>query len=463
MRPQNMSRETLGSGLGFILLSAGSAIGIGNVWKFPWLCGQNGGAWFVLVYLFFLVILGLPVMTMEFAVGRAAHRSPIGMFQALERPGERWHWWGWVCLAGSTLLMMFYTTVTGWMLLYFWKLANGTFSGLDALAVEQAFGACLADPVQQVCAMAVVVAAGFGVCALGLRGGLERTTKWMMLGLLAIMAVLAGHSLSLDGAFSGLAFYLRPSAAIVREVGLWKVIVNAMNQAFFTLSLGIGCLAIFGSYIGRDHSLPSESVRITALDTAVALISGLIIFPACAAFGVEADAGPSLIFVTLPNIFSHLPLGRLWGALFFVFLGSAAFTTVLATFENLVACVKELTGWSRPVVCAVDFVVLLLLSLPCALGFNLWANFQPFGAGSGVLDLEDFILSNLLLPIGALVFILFCATRWKAYLAEANAGRGFHFPADGLMGRLFRAYCTWLLPLLVLALLLIGLWTKFAC
>jgi NSS family neurotransmitter:Na+ symporter len=468
-------RESLGSRLGFILLSAGCAIGIGNVWRFPWLAGQYGGGWFVLFYLLFLVLLGVPVMSMEFAAGRAARRSPAGMFRQLERPGAKWHWHGVVCFAGCAVLMMYYTTVAGWMLAYTQRCAAGAFEGMGAEEIGAAFGAFLGNPSAQVVPMVLVAAAGFGVCAMGLRAGLERVAKWMMLALLGLMLVLAGHSLLLKetavrtgadggttvtGALDGLRYFLVPDAASVAAHGGWlRVLVEAMNQSFFTLSLGVGSMAIFGSYIGRDRALLGEAARVTALDTFVALCAGAIILPACFAFGVEPGAGPGLLFVTLPNIFNGMGAGRLWGTLFFVFMSFAAFSTVLAVFENLVACVRDLTGWSRRRAALAGIPVMCALSLPCALGWSVLKGWRPFGEAWGILDMEDFVVSNMLLPLGSLVFVAFCCWRWgwgwERFAAEANAGKGLK--VRGWM----RGYCAVVLPAAILVLFGLGLWEKF--
>ena len=450
-----MEREHLKSRLGFILLSAGCAIGIGNVWKFPYVAGQNGGGVFVLQYQACLVLQGIPVMTMEFAMGRAAQKSPVRLYQQLEPAGSKWHLHGYVAMAGNYLLMMFYTTVAGWMLRYFVLSAAGHFEGLDAAGVSAAFGGVLGSAPGNVGYMLAVVAAGFAVCALGLQNGLERVTKAMMTALLLIMVALAVHSLFLPGAAEGVAFYLKPDFARASKLGLGRVVLAAMNQAFFTLSLGIGAMAIFGSYIGKDRALLGESVNVAVLDTFVALTSGLIIFPACFAYGVEVDSGPQLIFITLPNIFNHLPGGRFWGSLFFVFMSFAAFSTVLAVFENLVACTIDLTGWQRRKACLFNGVLMAVLSLPCALGFNLLSGFQPLGAGSTVLDLEDFLVSNLLLPIGSLMFVLFCTLRggwgWDRFVAEANTGRGLK------VVRWMRPYMTFVLPVLIVVVFVLGL------
>jgi len=423
-----MSRDRLGSRLGFILLSAGCAIGIGNVWKFPWMVGQYGGAIFVLIYIVCLVVLGVPVMTMEFAVGRAAQRSPSVMFRELEPPKSKWHYHGIVCLVGCVILMMFYNNVAGWMMHYFVKTSTGTFVGMDTAGVEAEFGSMLGDPVWQTAFMMLAVIVGIAVCMLGVQKGLERVTKVMMVALLVLMAVLAVNSLFLEGGMEGLKFYLVPNVENVRKAGIFNVIVAAMNQAFFTLSLGIGSMAIFGSYIGKDRALMGEAVNVAVLDTFVAFTSGLIIFPACFAYGLNPGAGPALIFQTLPVVFNNMPLGRLWGSLFFVFMSFAALSTVLAVFENIIACLMDLTGWKRLKTCIVVGVGMLLLSLPCIFGFNIWAGFAPFGGDSSILDLEDFVVSNLLLPLGALVFTFFCMTRygwgWKNFMTEANTGKG---------------------------------------
>ena len=407
-----MQREKLGSRLGFILLSAGCAIGVGNVWKFPWLVGEYGGGAFVLFYVLFLIILGIPIMTMEFAVGRASQKSPVRAYQALEKPGQKWHIHGYVALIGNYLLMMFYTTVCGWMFHYFYLTASGRFEGAATEEVQAEFSEMLGQPLVMVGWMIVVVVLGFVINSFGLQRGLERVTKVMMLALLAIMVVLAVNSILTDGGEEGLKFYLIPDFGRMEEAGFVNVIVAAMNQSFFTLSLGIGAMAIFGSYIGKDRALLGEAVNVSVLDTFVAFTAGLIIFPACFAFGVSPDSGPNLIFVTLPNIFNHMPLGRLWGSLFFVFMAFAAFSTVLAVFENIISCGMDMTGASRKKVAGVNIVLVILLSLPCALGYNVLSGFQPFGEGTTILDLEDFLVSNIWLPLGSLVYLLFCTSRY---------------------------------------------------
>lgn len=455
-----MERERLGSRLGFILLSAGCAIGIGNVWKFPWMVGQNGGAIFVLIYLLFLAIFGIPIMVMEFAVGRASQKSPVKMYQALEPKGTKWHLHGYLCLIGNYILMMFYTCVSGWMLNYFFSTTAGKFEGLAANEVATAFDNMLANPFEQILFMAIIVVSGFLICSIGVQKGLEKVTKVMMLALLAIMLILAVNSIFLNGGEKGLAFYLTPSLQRVKEIGIGNVITAAMTQAFFTLSLGCGAMAIFGSYIGKERSLLGEAVNIGVLDTFVAFVSGLIIFPAAFAYNIEVDAGPSLIFITLPNIFNNMPLGRLWGSLFFLFMTFAAFSTILAVFENIIACTMEMFGWSRKKSSLINIVSMFVLSLPCALGNSLFAGFKPFGEGSVVLDLEDFIVSDLLLPIGSLVFLLFCVTKkgwgFDNFLNEVNTGKGIKLP------KVLYGYLKFVLPVIIIILAISRIWAKFA-
>ena len=453
-----MQREQLGSRLGFILLSAGCAIGVGNVWKFPWMVGQYGGGAFVLFYILFLIILGLPIMTMEFAVGRASQKSPVQAYQALEKPGSKWHIHGYLAMIGNYLLMMFYTTVCGWMLHYFYLTASGKFVGADTEQVGAVFGEMLSQPGVMAGWMVVVVVVGFAINSFGLQGGLERVTKVMMIALLAIMVLLAINSVLTEGAGEGLKFYLIPNLENMKEAGIINVIVGAMNQSFFTLSLGIGAMAIFGSYIGKGRALMGEAVSVAILDTFVAFTAGLIIFPACFAFGVSPDSGPNLIFVTLPNIFNHMPMGRLWGSLFFVFMAFAAFSTVLAVFENIMSCCMDLTGASRKKVALFNTVLVIVLSIPCVLGFNVLSGFTPFGPGSNVLDLEDFLVSNIWLPLGSLVYLLFCTTRygwgWKNFKEEANEGGGLKVK-DGI-----RFYVSYILPVIVLVIFVLGIKDK---
>ena len=453
-------REKLSSRLGFVLLSAGCAIGIGNVWRFPYVTGQSGGGCFVLLYLVFLALLGVPVLVMEFACGRAARRSVARLHRELT-PGKR-AWWlhGFAGLVGCVCLLMFYTTVAGWMLIYFIKTAAGDFVRQSPEAVGAAFDGMLADPFWQAAAMAAVCLGSAAVCAIGLQKGLERVSKGMMLALLALIAVLAVNSACLDGAERGLRFFLLPDVARFRSAGVATVVVNAMNQALFTLSLGIGSMAIFGSYIGKDRSLPGEAARVAALDTFVAVCAGLIILPACFAFGVEPGQGPGLVFVTLPNVFGRMPCGRLWGALFFLFMSFAALTTVLAVFENIVACWVDYTGWSRRGSCLLAGVALTALSLPCVFGFNIWSDVHPLGAGTSVLDLEDFVVSDVLLPLGSLAFALYCTHRfgwgWEAFRTEANEGAGLKV-SGGL-----RAYCAWILPAVISIIFVLGLARRFS-
>lgn len=454
-----MERERLGSRLGFILLSAGCAIGIGNVWKFPYMVGQNGGGAFVLVYLVCLVLIGVPVMTMEFAMGRASQKSSATMYKELEPKGSKWHWHGIVTLLGCYLLMMFYTTVSSWMLQYFVDTARGVFVGADKVGVEAIFAGMQADAKTTILYMLVVVLIGFGVCSFGVQKGLERITKIMMLALLGIMVVLAVNSIFMDGGKEGLSFYLLPDLDRMKDIGIGNVIVGAMNQAFFTLSLGMGAMAIFGSYIGKERALMGEAVNVALLDTFVAFTSGLIIFPACFAFNVAPNSGPGLIFVTLPNIFNHMAGGRIWGSLFFVFMSFAALSTILAVFEQLLSCTMELFGWSRKKACLFNGIALFVLSLPCILGFNVWKNFTPLGEGTNIMDLEDFLVSNLLLPVGSLIFVLFCTIRygwgWDKFMEEANEGKGLK------VAKWMRSYMTFVLPVIIIVIFLVGLWNFF--
>ena len=454
-----MERERLGSRLGFILLSAGCAIGIGNVWKFPYVAGQNGGAIFVLIYLFFLVILGIPTMSMEFALGRASQKSPVRMYQQLQRKGQKWHLHGYVALAGNILLLMCYTCITGWMVQYFINSAKGEFVGLDGAAISAKFPEMLGDAPTMALYTVVVIAVAAVVCSFSLQKGLERVTKWMMLALLALLVVLAVYSCTLDGAGEGLKFYLMPSWSHFMETGPLNVIVAAMNQAFFTLSLGMGSMAIFGSYLGKERSLPGEAMNVGVLDTFVAFTAGLIIFPACSAYGVEAGSGPGLVFETLPNIFNHLPGGRVWGSLFFVFMSFAALSTVFAVFENIVACLRDLLGWKRRPTCLLTGLGLMGLSMPCVLGFNVLSFIKPFGEGSSIMDLEDFLVSNILLPIGSMIFVIFCVSKrgwgWENFLKEANTGKGLKVSPK------LRFYVTWVLPAIIFVVFILGLYNFF--
>ena len=461
-------RETFASRLGFIFLSAGCAIGLGNVWRFPFITGQYGGAAFVLIYILFLLFLAMPIMVMEFAVGRASGQSMSRSFAVLCPEHKVWSLWGYIGWAGNYVLMMFYTVVNGWMIAYTYYSFSGKLDGLNAEAVGNVFGGMLANPYELTFWMAVVIVLGALVCWAGLQSGVESITKAMMCGLLLLMIVLAARSVTLEGADKGLEFYLKPdfTKLFTNPEGnfsmkhLGTTLYAALGQAFFTLSIGIGSMAIFGSYIKRDRSLLGESVIITALDTFVALMAGLIIFPACFAYGINPGAGPGLIFVTLPNMFNQMPNGRVWGALFFLFLSFAALSTVIAVFENIVACFMDRFGMNRHKAVSVMFVTIIFLSLPCALGFNVWSDFQPLGPGSGVLDLEDFIVSNNLLPIGALVYLSFCVTRygwgWDKFIVEADTGKGLKFPQS------MRFFFTFIVPLVILLILGVGYYQTFA-
>ena len=452
-------REKFASRLGFILISAGCAVGLGNVWRFPFITGKYGGALFVLIYLVFLVIFGIPVMTMEFSVGRASQKSVATSFHELEPKGSKWHIFSWFAMAGNYLLMMFYTTVSGWMLAYLFFMIQGKFTGLSPDEVGGFFGGFIENPGLGIMWMVIICVLGFGICMLGLQKGVERVTKVMMSALFIIMIILAVRAITLNGAGEGLKFYLMPSLKPIKEFGLFEVLFAAMGQSFFTLSLGIGSMAIFGSYIKRERRLFGEAINITILDTVAALLAGLIIFPACFAFGVNPGAGPGLIFVTLPNIFNEMAAGRLWGSLFFLFMVFAALSTVVAVFENIVSFAIDKTGCSRRKACLVNFAVLIVLSLPCVLGFSIWSGFQPFEPGSVVLDLEDFIVSNNLLPLGALIYLLFSVTKkgwkWENFIAEANAGEGRKFPAK------LKPYFVFVLPIVLIAFYIAGMVTKF--
>lgn len=453
------NRERFSSRLGFILISAGCAVGLGNVWRFPYITGQYGGAAFVLVYLIFLVLLGLPIMVMEFAVGRASQKSAARSFHVLEPAGTKWHLQGYACMAGNYLLMMFYTTVGGWMAAYIFKTLTGEFKGLDSDGVAAVFNDMLARPGYMTFWMVLVVLLSFFICSLGLQKGVERITKAMMSCLFLILLILCIRSVTLPGASEGLRFYLIPDFTRFTENGVGNTIFAAMGQAFFTLSLGIGAMAIFGSYIGKDHTLTGETINICLLDTLVAFLAGLIIFPSCFAFGVDPEQGPGLVFITLPNIFNQMVGGRIFGVLFFVFMTFAAQSTIIAVFENIISFSIDLFGTSRKKAVLINGIAIILLSLPCVFGFNIWSGFQPLGAGSTIQDLEDFIVSNNLLPLGSMVYLLFCTSRygwgWKNFLAEADTGKGVKFPAWA------RVYVSYILPLIVLFIFIMGYYQKF--
>ena len=450
-----MKRESFKSRLGFLLVSAGCAIGIGNVWRFPYVTGQNGGGIFVLFYLIFLVIMGLPVLTMELAVGRASRKSAVLGYKALEKKGSKWHIHGWVAIFGCCMLMMYYTTVSGWMVTYFFKFLTGSFkSGMTTEDTAQAFSNLLGDPKQMAFWMILTVVVGFLVCSRGLQNGLEKISKFMMTALLLLIVVLAVHSLTLSNAAEGVKFYLVPNTEAVAAVGLKNVITAAMNQSFFTLSLGVAAMEIFGSYMGKDHTLAGEGVRICALDTFVAIMAGLIIFPACFSYNVEVNAGPSLIFITLPNVFINMSGGRIWGSLFFLFMTFASFSTVIAVFENIMSFCMDMFGWSRNKAALINCIVILIASLPCVLGYNVWSNLHLIG-GRDVLDSEDFIVSNNLLPLGSLVYLLFCVTKWgwgfEKYCEEANTGDGIK------ISKKLKPYFQFILPILIVFILIQGL------
>lgn len=452
-------RERFSSRLGFILISAGCAIGLGNVWRFPYVVGKYGGAAFVLIYLFFLLALGLPIMVMEYTVGRASQKSAAMSFDILEPKGSKWHLTKYLAIAGNYLLMMFYTTVGGWMLIYFVKMVSGEFNSLNSEQISSKFFEMLANPILLVTFMTIVIVIGFIVCSKGLQKGVEKVSKFMMGALLLLMGVLVIRSLTLDGAIEGVKYYLIPDFDKMLEYGAGEVIFAAMGQAFFTLSLGIGAIAIFGSYIGKDRTLTGETINVVALDTIVALVAGLIIIPACFAYNVNPGEGPGLVFITLPNIFVNMPLGQLWGSLFFLFMSFAALTTIIAVFENILSFTMDLKGCSRKKAILLNLVLIFILSLPCALGFNVLSDIQPLGAGSTIQDLEDFIVSNNLLPIGSLMYLLFCTSRygwgWKNFTKEANTGKGIKFP------NWIRPYVSYILPIIIIVIFIQGYIAKF--
>lgn len=448
-------REQFKSRIGFILLSAGCAIGIGNVWRFPYVVGENGGGIFVLFYLIFLLLIGVPILSMEFSVGRASKKSPVKSFKVLEKTNQKWHLHGYMSLLGNICLMIFYTTVSGWMLKYFYNFLTGQFNGLSTADVQNVFSQVLASPSTNVFWMIVVVALGMFICSNGLQNGVERITKVMMIGLLGLIVVLAIHGVLLDGGMAGVKFYLYPDFQKISEIGLMNVIVSAMNQAFFTLSIGIGSMAIFGSYLNKEQTLLKEATNVAVLDTFVAIMAGLIIFPACFSFGINPDSGPSLIFITLPNVFVSMAGGQIWGALFFLFMSFASLSTVIAVFENIIACTMELLNIERKKAVVINFIVISILSLPCALGFNVLSGIQPLGTGSTILDLEDLIVSQFLLPLGSLVYLLFCTSKYgwgfENYQKEANIGKGLKVP------HWVKFYVTIILPIIVIFVFINGI------
>ena len=448
-----MERESFKSRLGFILVSAGCAIGIGNVWRFPYVAGENGGGLFVLLYLVFLVLMGIPVLTMELAVGRASRKSAVLGYKKLEKPKSKWHIHGWFCMLGCYLLMMYYTTVSGWMTSYFYKFATGTFeSGMTSEQVSGVFSQLQSNPIEMVIWMAIITILGFLVCSRGIQKGIEKVSKVMMIALLVLILALAVNSILLSGAGEGLKFYLVPDFEKVSEIGIGNIVSAAMNQSFFTLSLGIAAMEIFGSYMSKDNTLPGESVKICALDTFVAIMAGLIIFPACFSYGVEPDQGPALIFITLPNVFVNMAGGRIWGTLFFLFMTFACFSTIIAVFENIISFCIGMFGISRKKSVVINAVIILIASLPCVFGFNIWSGFELFG--QNVLGMEDFLVSNILLPVGSLIYLLFCVTKFgwgfDNYLTECNTGKGMKF------ARFLKPYFQFVLPILVLIVLVQG-------
>lgn len=460
MEKKTQKREGFGSRLGFILVSAGCAIGIGNVWKFPYLCGQYGGAAFILIYLVFLLILGIPVMVMEFSIGRASKQSAATAFEVLEPKGTHWHHLKWISIIGCYMLMMYYTTVAGWMMFYCYKHIRGEFVGASKEYISSEFNSMLGSAPQMAFWTILVCVIGFIICYFGIQNGVERVSKVMMTSLLILMFILAIHSVFLKGAEAGIRFYLVPNFKDMAKKGIGNVVFAAMSQAFFTLSIGIGAMLIFGSYLEKDRSLTGEAITVTSLDTLVALMAGFIIIPACFAFGIKPDAGPSLIFLTIPNLFTKMPGGRFWGALFFVFLSFAALTTVIAVFENIIAFDMDLFGWTRKKSVLISAVLVILLSLPCVFGYNIFANFHPIGSKSQILDLEDFIVSNNLLPLGSLAFVLFCTSKngwgWNNFIQEADTGKGMTFPKK------LRGYMTWILPLIIVFIYLRGYYDMFS-
>lgn len=450
-----MGREQFKSRLGFVLISAGCAIGIGNVWRFPYVVGNNGGGIFVIAYLFFLITFGVPILTMEYAIGRASRKSIVRAYQQLEPEGSKWHLHGYLAFAGNYILMFFYTVVTGWMFYYFFRFLRGGFTGLNTAEVEQSYDWMLSRPGTMIFWMILAVFLGIVICSMGLQKGVERITKWMMLILLGLIFLLAVHSMTLKGGLEGLKFYLYPDIERVRENGLLKVIVAAMNQAFFTLSIGIGSMMIFGSYLDKKRTLLGESITVAGLDTFVAITAGLIIFPACFAYGINPDSGPKLIFITLPSVFNGMAGGRIWGTCFFLFMSFASLSTVIAVFENIICCSMERWKLSRKRAAVINFIVISLGSIPCVLGYNIWKEFQPFGPGSNILDLEDFLVSSIMLPIGTLIILFFCTRRhgwsFENYFNEVNQGSG------PKMAKALRFYLTWILPVLIIVLIVDGI------
>ena len=454
-----MKREKLSSRLGFILLSAGCAIGLGNIWRFPYMVGEYGGGAFVLVYLFFLIVLGLPIIVMEYSIGRASKKSIAQSFQLLEKKGQKWHWFSYVAMIGNYLLVMFYTTISGWMLAYFVKMLKGDFNGLTTVEVGKVFTDLQANPAASIFWMVLIVVIGCLICVLGLQRGVEKITKVMMGLLLGVMILLVIKSLSLSGAMKGVEFYLVPDFSALKENGVFNAIYAAMGQAFFTLSVGMGGMAIFGSYIDKSHRLLGETISVCTLDTLVALFSGLIIFPACFAFGVNPGSGPGLVFITLPSIFNEMWLGQVWGMLFFVFMSFAALSTIIAVFENIICFAMDLFNWSRKKAVIINLIVILILSLPCALGFNVLSDIAPLGAGTTIQDFEDFLVTYNFLPLGSLAYLIFCTTRYcwnfDNFIKEADTGKGLKFP------KWTKNYLKYILPCIIIILFIQGYYMTF--
>ena len=453
-------RESFGTRLGFILVSAGCAVGLGNVWKFPYICGQNGGAAFILLYLVCLVVLGLPILICEYAVGRASRHSVAKAFSDLEPEHTNWHRFGWFGIAGNYLLMMFYTMVAGWMINYALRMLTGRLSGMETEQIAEQFTNMLASPTEMMLFMVIAVLLSFGVCSLGLQNGVERITKIMMLLLVCLMIVLAVHSLMLPNMEEGLAFYLVPDVSKFSEIGFGNVLFAAMSHAFFTLSVGMGSMEIFGSYLDKSHSLTGEALSVLGLDTFVALMAGIIIIPACFAYGVQPDSGPPLLFITLPNVFNHMAGGQIWGTAFFIFMSFAALSTVIAVFENILSMTMETFNWNRKKAVRYNIVGVILLSIPAVLGYNILSGIQPIGAGSTIMDLEDFLVSYNILPLGSLLFVLFCTKKngwgWENFLQEADTGEGIRFPA------FIRHYVHYGVPALIAVIYLKGYYDMFS-
>ena len=453
-------RESFGTRLGFILVSAGCAVGLGNVWKFPYICGQNGGAAFILLYLVCLVVLGLPILICEYAVGRASRHSVAKAFSDLEPEHTNWHRFGWFGIAGNYLLMMFYTMVAGWMINYALRMLTGRLSGMETEQIAEQFTNMLASPTEMMLFMVIAVLLSFGVCSLGLQNGVERITKIMMLLLICLMIVLAVHSLMLPNMKEGLAFYLVPDVSKFSEIGFGNVLFAAMSHAFFTLSVGMGSMEIFGSYLDKSRSLTGEALSVLGLDTFVALMAGIIIIPACFAYGVQPDSGPPLLFITMPNVFNHMAGGQIWGTAFFIFMSFAALSTVIAVFENILSMTMETFNWNRKKAVRYNIVGVILLSIPAVLGYNILSGIQPIGAGSTIMDLEDFLVSYNILPLGSLLFVLFCTKKngwgWENFLQEADNGEGIRFPA------FIRHYVHYGVPALIAVIYLKGYYDMFS-